>query len=113
MPCHHSQSKLTTCHAHPQVQGWIDMSTSETMIRVELAGHDLGVFHGMANKALRINLRLQFVHGTVILELNPFDELWLHVDTVRADKKERFSIFDCKKSELLQRCSGVSCETWV
>ncbi|KAL3482051.1 hypothetical protein BJX99DRAFT_253174 [Aspergillus californicus] len=94
------------------ISGWIDTATSETMIEVEIAGHDLGVFHGIANQSLRIDLQLQFVRGSIMLELNAFDELWVHVDTERGEKSERFPMFDCKKSERLQRFPGLVCEPW-
>jgi hypothetical protein len=82
------------------------------MVEVKIAGQNLGVFHGIANKRLRINLQLSYVQGHIILELNAFDEFWVHVDTVSGFANERFSIFDCKRSEQLQRIPGLVCEPW-
>lgn len=83
------------------------------MIAVSIAGHELGMFHGMAKEALRIELELQFVKGVIELELDAFDELWVRVDTVRAEAKERFAMFDCKKEERVKQVPGLLCEPWL
>ncbi|KAL3455974.1 hypothetical protein BJX64DRAFT_294543 [Aspergillus heterothallicus] len=95
------------------ISGWIDTTTSETMVAVEIAGQNLGAFHGLANRGIRINLRLHLVQGHIKLELNAFDELWVHIDTVRGVPNEDFLIFDYKKSEQLQRLPGLVCEPWI
>jgi hypothetical protein len=82
------------------------------MITVQIAGHDLGVFHGMASQTLCIDLHLHFVQGYITLELNAFDELWVHVDTKRGETTERLAFFDCKKSEQVKRVPGIVCESW-
>lgn len=83
------------------------------MIWVKIGGHDLGVFHGMAKKTLRIDLHLDFVRGNIRLELNAFDELWVHVDTVKAGINERFVISNYRKSQQLQRLPALMCEPWL
>ncbi|KAL4783772.1 hypothetical protein BJX76DRAFT_357676 [Aspergillus varians] len=95
------------------ISGWIDSATSEMILHVDIGGHDLGVFHGMANQALRIDLHLNFVKGSIKVELNPFDELWVHVDTVKGGQDEGLPIFDCKKSEQVQRLPAHACEAWL
>ncbi|KAL3490297.1 hypothetical protein BJX62DRAFT_238276 [Aspergillus germanicus] len=95
------------------LSGSIDPITSETVLGIEICGIDLGVFHGMANQEMQIDLHLQALKGKITVELNAFDELWVHVDTVTCGKNERMSKFNCKRSEQLQRFAGVMCEPWV
>lgn len=80
---------------------------------MSIAGHELGMFHGMAKEVLRIELELQFVKGAIEIELDAFDELWVRVDTVRAEAKERFAMFDCKTEERVKQVPGLLCEPWL
>ncbi|CEL06883.1 hypothetical protein ASPCAL10052 [Aspergillus calidoustus] len=95
------------------ITGSIDPITSETILGIEISGTDLGVFHGMANHAMEIDLHLQALKGKITFELNACDELWVHVDTVACGKNERLSKFNCKRSEQLKRFPGVDSEPWL
>ncbi|KAL3487498.1 hypothetical protein BJX62DRAFT_240988 [Aspergillus germanicus] len=85
------------------INGSIDPITSETILGIDISGIDLGVFHGLANQTMKIDLQLQALNGKIIVELNAFDELWVHVDTVSCGMNERLSNFNCKRSEQLTR----------
>ncbi|KAL2816627.1 hypothetical protein BDW59DRAFT_166272 [Aspergillus cavernicola] len=95
------------------IGGWVDTLTSEIIIELETCGFDLGVFHGIANQTLRIDIDLHFVKGTVRLELNPFDEIWVHFDTVQGGKDSSFCTSKFKKSMHLHTLPNLACEPWL
>lgn len=51
----------------------------EATIVVDIVGVNLGLFDGNANRGFRINIDLELFKGTIDLDLNPFDEIWLHI----------------------------------
>ncbi|KAK1141030.1 hypothetical protein N8T08_009603 [Aspergillus melleus] len=95
------------------VSGWVDILTFETMAEIEVCGIHLGVFHGVASQTLQIDLDLQLVCGSLKLEMNAFDEIWVHVDTVSGEKGKTLEALNCKRSVLAQHLQVLPCEPWV
>lgn len=83
------------------------------MIEIEVCGIHLGVFHGVASQALQIDLDLQLVVGSLKLEMNAFDEIWVHVDTLPGEKGKAVAALDCKRSVMAQHLEVLPCEPWV
>lgn len=47
---------------------------------VDIVGVNLGLFLGNANRGFRININLELFKGSIELDVNPFDEIWLHIN---------------------------------
>ncbi|PLB46345.1 hypothetical protein P170DRAFT_477227 [Aspergillus steynii IBT 23096] len=98
---------------HDQVSGWVDILTFETMVEVEVCGIHLGVFHGIASQTLQIDLALQLVVGNLKLEMNAFDDIWVHIDNLPGEKGKAVEALNCKRSVLAQHLQELPCEPWV
>ncbi|KAL2850681.1 hypothetical protein BJY01DRAFT_245376 [Aspergillus pseudoustus] len=96
-----------------QISGWVNSQTLETLIELQIYGTNLGTFHGIASNKLQIDLDLHFLTGNVTLELNAFDEIWVHVDIVGGVNGLYLGKAKCKRSLHVQTLTRLVCEPWV
>jgi hypothetical protein len=71
------------------------------------------LFQGPTSCTTLVRICLCILKGRVTVEINPFDELWVHVDTVTSSKNDTASEFNCKRSDLLQLFTRIPCEPWL
>ena len=91
------------------VSGSIDTVSLEATVAVDISGINLGLFYGKPSSEFRIDIELGVFKGSVEIELNAFDEIWLHIRPAGNSSK-----YTAEGSTThLANLPSLSCAPWV
>lgn len=76
---------------------------------MDISGINLGLFYGKPSSGFRVDIELEIFKGSVEVELNAFDEVWLHIRPAEETSKDTAE----GSTTHLANLPSLACAPWV